>query len=314
VAQLFARKLGTPVTGDIEELTAEARRRLRDEFMTADLGVSGANFAVAETGTIVVVENEGNARLTTSTPPVHVALVGIEKMVPRIADLAVFLTLLPRSATGQPMSSYVSFLTGPRRAGELDGPEELHIVLVDNGRTRLLADAGAREALRCIRCGACQNVCPVYRHIGGHAYDAVYAGPIGSLVSPHLDAAHAPPDLPFLSSLCGACADVCPVKIDIPEVLLHLRREAMAGALPGPPMPARGAQRAAMRAWAAAMRTPRRYAWSFRLFRIMARVFTRNGRIRSLPGPFAGWTDVRDFPLPAGRSFQQIWRDRGRSS
>jgi L-lactate dehydrogenase complex protein LldF len=310
VGRLFAEKLGIPETDDIETLTREARRHLRREFCSADLGMSGANFLVAETGTIVVVENEGNARLTTTAPPVHVVLAGIEKVIPRAADLAVFLALLPRSATGQPMSSYVSLMTGPRRAGETDGPDELHVVLIDNGRSRLLADAAAREALSCIRCGACQNVCPVYRHIGGHAYETVYAGPIGALVSAHLDRAGTPPDLPFASTLCGACADVCPVKIDIPTVLLHLRDQVMRGHLPDQPLPARWLQRLAIRAWASAMASPGRYRLASKLLRLATRIVVRGGRIRALPGPFGNWTRFRDFPVPARKTFHQLWKER----
>ncbi|HVB36949.1 MAG TPA: LutB/LldF family L-lactate oxidation iron-sulfur protein [Vicinamibacterales bacterium] len=313
VARLFQEHLGLPYTEDVEQLTAEARRRLREEFCAAGLGVSGANFAVAETGTIVIVENEGNARLSTSVPRVHVALVGIEKLIPRVTDLAVFLTLLPRNATGQPMSSYVSFISGPRRRDELDGPDEVHVVLVDNGRTELLADAAAREALACIRCGACLNVCPVYRTIGGHAYGPVYAGPIGALVSPYLDPDSSPPDLPFVSSLCGACASVCPVKIDIPAVLVHLRARTMEGSLKVEPMPERRRWRFGMRLWAAAMRTSGGYRLAFALLRRGLKPFTHDGRIERLPGPFAGWTSVRDFPIPAEKSFRELWKHRPRS-
>ncbi|MDE3154524.1 MAG: iron-sulfur cluster-binding protein [Acidobacteriota bacterium] len=312
VAKLFEEHLGLPYTDDVEQLTAAARQRLREEFCAAGLGVSGANFAVAETGTIVIVENEGNARLSTSVPRVHVALVGIEKIIPRATDLAVFLTLLPRNATGQPMSSYVSFITGPRRKDELDGPDEVHVVLVDNGRTKLLADAAAREALSCIRCGACLNVCPVYRTIGGHAYGPVYAGPIGALVSPYLDPQSSPPDLPFVSSLCGACASVCPVKIDIPSVLVHLRRKTMDGTLKVEPLPERRRWRAGMRLWAAAMSSSAGYRIAFGVLRRGLKSFTRDGRIAKLPGPFAGWTEVRDFPVPAPKTFRELWKEEKR--
>ena len=314
VAKLFEQQLGMPYTEDVEQLTLEARRRLREEFCAAGLGVSGANFAVAETGTIVIVENEGNARLSTSVPRAHVALVGIERIIPRATDLAVFLTLLPRSATGQPMSSYVSFITGPRRRDEIDGPDEVHVVLIDNGRTKMLADAAMREALQCIRCGACLNVCPVYRTIGGHAYGPVYAGPIGALVSPYLDPGSSPPDLPFVSSLCGACASVCPVKIDIPAVLVHLRGKTMDGSLKVEPLPERRQWRFGLRLWATAMSTTIGYRLAFGLLRRGLKPFTHNGRIERLPGPFAGWTAVRDFPVPAERSFREMWKDRKRGN
>ena len=194
-------------------------------FQKAGVGVSGANFAVAETGTVVTVENEGNIRMCTTVPRVHIALVGIEKLIPRLADLGIFLRLLGRSGTGQKLTTYTSLLTGPRREGE-DGPEEMHVVMVDNGRTKALADPKMREMLYCIRCGACLNTCPVYRKIGGHAYGGVYSGPIGALVTPEFGGIGQARELPFASSLCGACREVCPVKINIPDLLLHLRSEA----------------------------------------------------------------------------------------
>ena len=309
ISRLFEQRLGLPDTGDIQQMTAEARRRLRAEFAAATMGVSGANFGVAETGTIVIVENEGNARLTTSLPRVHVVLMGIEKVIPRVADLPVFLTLLPRSATGQAMSAYVSFISGPRRREDPDGPEELHVVLLDNGRTRMLADRGTREVLQCIRCGACQNVCPVYRNIGGHAYGAVYAGPIGALVSPFLDAGQAAADLPFASTLCGACADVCPVKIRIPEVLLHLRSRVMSGALPDEPLPQRRLLALTMRGWAAVMRTRPRYNVAASLLRWL-RPLISSPIGRRLPGPLRAWSAARELPMPAGETFTAWWRER----
>lgn len=307
VGRLFAERFAVPFTDDVEALTAEARRRLRREFFAAGMGISGANFLVAETGTIVIVENEGNARLCTSAPRMHVALAGIEKIVPRVADLAVLLRLLARSATGQPMTSYVSLITGPRRPGERDGPDELHVVLLDNGRSRLLADPQIREALQCIRCGACQNVCPVYRSIGGHAYGGVYAGPIGAIVSAHLESSTAAPDLPFASTLCGACADVCPVKINIPDVLLHLRSRVMAGSVPDEPLDRRRRQRALMRAWALAMASPARYRLASRFVRVALRLARRRRTSRWLLGALGAWTGRRDLPSPPARSFRQWW-------
>src|SRR5713226_5782123 len=225
VADLFVEKLGIAREEEIGKQTAIARAVLRKKFLEAGMGVSGANFLIAESGAAVIVENEGNARLTTSAPRIHVALAGIEKIIPRAADLAVFLQLLGRSATGQPLTSYTSFLSGPRRPGELDGPEEFYLVLIDNGRSRILGDAEKRQTLYCIRCGACLNICPVYRRIGGYSYPGSYSGPIGAILTPQFLGLGHEPELPFASSLCGACAEVCPVKIDIPKILLELRGE-----------------------------------------------------------------------------------------
>src|SRR5215813_13227039 len=234
IAELFTAELGMPPTDDIMQLTGTARTTLRDRFATADLGISGVNFAIAATGTIVIVENEGNIRLTTSLPRVHVAVMGIEKVIPRFADLDVFLKLLPRSGTGQRLTTYQSFITGTKRHPSDEGPEELHIVLLDNGRSRMLAHPVTRQSLACIRCGACLNACPVYQQVGGHAYGSVYPGPIGAVITPQLIGIGKAAQLPFASSLCGACREVCPVKIDIPELLLHLRAQITEGTASGP--------------------------------------------------------------------------------
>src|SRR5712692_9443776 len=225
VADLLTDKLGVARETVIEKQTMIARAVLREKFLAADIGISGANFLVADSGAVVVVENEGNARLTTSAPKIHIAVAGIEKLIPRAQDLAVFLDLLGRSATGQPLTVYTSFLCGPKREGEIDGPEEFYVILLDNGRTKVLADREKRESLYCIRCGACLNHCPVYRKIGGHNYPWIYSGPIGAIITPQFHGVSKDPWLPFASSLCGACAEVCPVKIDIPKVLLALRAE-----------------------------------------------------------------------------------------
>jgi len=224
VAGLIGLAAGRPLPADIPTLTAEARRVLRSAFLEAGIGISGGNIAVAETGSVVLVTNEGNGRLVTSAPPVHIALIGIEKIAPTWDDAAVWLSLLARSATGQPLSIYTSVITGPRRAGDPDGPDEVHIVLLDNGRSALLGTS-KEELLQCIRCGACLNVCPVYREAGGHAYGSPYSGPIGAIVAPTLFGARAYEGLPQASSLCGACLEVCPVRIDIPRILLELREE-----------------------------------------------------------------------------------------
>lgn len=308
VSDLFVKGLQAERTEDPERLTAIARRVLRESFARAGMGLSGANFAVAETGTIVLVENEGNIRLCTTSPRVHVALVGIEKMIPRFEDLAVFLRLLARSATGQKLTAYTSLLTGPRRAGE-DGPESLHVILIDNGRTTALADEKMREALYCIRCGACLNVCPVYRKIGGHAYGWVYSGPIGALITPEFNGIGAARELPFASSLCGACREVCPVRINIPDLLLHLRTRAQEENAPGARNAAPRGERASFRFWAWAMKRPRVYAWGSGLLRLAQRLFARNGWIQHVPlFPVSGWTLHRDFPALARRSFRQRWK------
>ncbi|HXF04612.1 MAG TPA: LutB/LldF family L-lactate oxidation iron-sulfur protein [Blastocatellia bacterium] len=309
VAELFRNALGTTVSDDIEELTRTARRTLREKFHRAGLGISGVNFAVAETGTIVLVENEGNIRLSTSLPEVHVALMGIEKVIPRWDDLAVFLRLLPRSATGQKMSAYVSLLTGPRRPDEPDGPDELHVVIVDNGRSAMLADPDLRQALACIHCGACLNVCPVYRTIGGHAYGWVYSGPIGAILTPQLVGLRQAGQLPFASSLCGACRDACPVGIDFPRLLLALRHRAIEGTPDQRPRPA-WRERVGMALWAFVMMSERRYRLAATLARWAQKLFVADGRIRRLPlYPFSEWTKDRDLPPLAPQPFRKRWKD-----
>jgi L-lactate dehydrogenase complex protein LldF len=277
-------------------------------FTKSGMGVTGANFAVAETGTVVLIENEGNIRFCTTAPRIHVALVGVEKVIPRFADLGVFLRLLGRSATGQKLTSYTSILTGPRRPGE-DGPEEMHVILVDNGRIATLADPKMREALYCIRCGACLNTCPVYRKIGGHAYGGVYSGPIGSLITPAFFGIEQSRELPFASSLCGSCREVCPVKINIPDLLLHLRSEAQEKA-PAPPSAGLLPERASIRLWAWVMRRPRVYAWGTRVARWGQGLLARRGWIRKIPFyPASRWTEGRDFPALAPKSFRDQWNE-----
>ncbi len=301
VTELFVEKLGSPRLTRHEELTQEARRHLRGKFRDADLGITGVNFAVAETGTVVVVENEGNARLTTTLPRVHVAVMGMEKVIPDWSSLAVFLEILARSATGQKMSSYVSLVTGPRRKGEEDGPEEFHLVVLDNGRSRLLADPALREALYCIRCGACLNACPVYQRSGGHAYGWVYSGPIGAVINPTLVGYHRAAALPFASSLCGACREVCPVKIDLPRLLLEQRARVLsAGA-------GRWRERFAMRSFARVCSSPRLYAFASRLLRLAAWPWRRGGWWRP---PLVSWGRERDLPAPPPATFLDSWRRR----
>ncbi|HUY28932.1 MAG TPA: LutB/LldF family L-lactate oxidation iron-sulfur protein [Candidatus Binataceae bacterium] len=297
IGDLFHVKLGIPYTPEPAELTAVARSRLRESFLRADLGITGVNFAIAETGSLIVVENEGNGRMSSTLPEVFVAVMGIEKVIPKLADLPHFLEILGRTATGQKLTTYTNFIQGPRAPGELDGPREMHVVILDNGRSAMLADPVLREALMCIRCGACLNVCPVYRRIGGHAYQSPYPGPIGSIISPNLvgsAAAH----LPFASTLCGACKDVCPVKIDIPRILLHLRwKESASPTPPQWPGAARRA-RAGARRFARMARHPRTMRLMGRIVALMLRPLAHDGWIRRMPPPFGNWTKLRDFPAP----------------
>jgi len=298
IGALFVAQLGIPPSSDPQVLAAHARARLRRHFAEAALGVSGVNFGVAETGTFLVLENEGNARMTTTLPRVHVALMGIEKLVPRFADLEVFLRLLPRSGTGQHLTSYQSLFTGPD--GEREGPRELHVVLLDNGRSGLLADELTRQTLACIRCGACLNACPVYQQIGGHAYGSVYPGPIGAILTPQLSGLERAGTLPFASSLCGACKDVCPVKIDIPSVLLELRARAVEGTRTAPPRRGGWLERLTWRLWSLLSAGPRRFALAARL----ARLGERLPLVRRLAPPLAAWSSTRELPRLAPRSFR----------
>ena len=313
IAKLFRDKLNVPTPEKAEEITALARKILREKFVQAGIGISGVNFAVAATGTIMILENEGNGRLSTTLPRTHIALMGIEKILPRVEDLAPFLRLLPRSGTGQRLTSYQSFITGPRRADEEDGPEAFHLVILDNRRTEILADPEARESLACIRCGACLNVCPIYQQIGGHAYGWVYPGPIGAILTPQYVGLPNAADLPYASSLCGACKDACPVKIDIPHVLLHLRKSVKEGQAAHGDRPARAAgkpswaERAVFRIWARVLRSPRLFRLGGWIAARLAAPLAEDGRIRNLPAPFSAWTDTRDFPAPAKESFRDRW-------
>ncbi len=300
VSELFEQQLGIEPTDDEERLTAAAREHLRDVFARAKVGISGVNFAIAETGSIVIIENEGNARLTTSLPDMHIAVMGIEKVIPRLRDLDVFLRILPRSGTGQALTSYQSIITGPER-GDRIGPRSLHIVVLDNGRSKMLREHATREALACIRCGACLNACPVYQQIGGHAYGAVYAGPIGSVITPQIDGFRVARHLPFASSLCGACRDVCPVKIDIPNALIHLRKHIVSHGQPAPIVsPVRA--KTTFRAWRWSMTSDLRY----RMVIAFARFAQRMG-VTTLLGPSRKWGHRRSVPRIAKKDFRQIW-------
>lgn len=308
VARLFQEKLAATDDDvvDVPQMTAFARRRLRAGFLKADMGISGGNFGVAETGSLCICTNEGNGRLTTTVPRVHVALMGIERLVPTLADLGVMLQVLGRSATGQKLTVYSNIITGPRRRDddrdrdESDGPDHLHIVLVDNGRSELLGSDLA-EVLYCIRCGACLNTCPVYQEVGGHAYGSVYPGPVGAVLTPGLRGLAKWHDLPHASSLCGACREICPVRIDIPRMLLKLRDE--------------GTQRGYSPPWiTSGLWVFRQIATRPRLFRraqvlasFATRLLARDGWIRRLPGHFSRWTRSRDFPAFAPESFMSQW-------
>jgi L-lactate dehydrogenase complex protein LldF len=272
------------------------------------MGVSGANFLVAETGTLVIVTNEGNGRMCTTLPDLHVAVVGIDKVVPDWESLTVLLKLLARSATGQKLSTYTSFITGPRRADGEGGAKELHLVLLDNGRSRILQDPIARETLKCIRCGCCLNVCPVYRHVGGFAYGWFISGPIGAIFAPQILGTTAARELPFASSLCGACVDVCPVKVPIVKILLHLRRRVVEGdastASSAPRSLRLGAKLGRI-----SLGTGWLYRSAARVLPILAAPFARDGWIRRLPPPLDRWTRVRPFPAFRG-GFRRIWASR----
>jgi L-lactate dehydrogenase complex protein LldF len=312
VADLFSRSLGIGRETVPENQTQIARTVLRDKFLRAEIGISGANFLVADSGAVVLVTNEGNGRMTSTLPRIHVAIAGIEKIIPRAQDLAVFLKLLGRSATGQPLTVYTSFLSGPRRRDEIDGPDELYVVLLDNGRSRVLSDPGKRSSLCCLRCGACLNHCPVYRKIGGHNYPWVYSGPIGSVISPLFRGLDRDPWLPFASSLCGACGEVCPVKIEIPKMLLDLRSEVNE-------MKARqdqgGLERAGFAAWAWLMSHPRIYGMIGRWGSFAIRILGLGKHPFRLPawlnfGPLGHWNRERDLPPLPRRSFRELWRER----
>jgi L-lactate dehydrogenase complex protein LldF len=303
VADLFSREFKRRVEADPEVLTKIARGELREKFLQADLGITGANFAVADTGTVVLVTNEGNGRMVTSLPRVHVAVMGVEKVVPSLTDLMVFLAILAKSATGQKLSVYTTLVRGPRRAGELEGPEEFHLVLLDNGRIAQLGGP-LREALYCLRCGACLNVCPVYRQIGGHAYGYTYPGPIGILLTAMLEGSRSVKDLAHASSLCGACADACPVRIDIPRMLIELRREVSEQQI------APWVERVAFKLLARLLMRPALYRLAAKAGRLLQRPFARDGAISRLPFCLGDWTRTRDLPAVASRTFQERWSAR----
>lgn len=312
IRELFLRSLDdvpAELSDDPRELVEAARRHLRELFLSARVGISGVNFAVAESGAVSVLESEGNGRMCTTLPEVLISVMGIEKVIPTWRDLEVYLQLLPRSSTAERMNPYTSLWTG---VTDGDGPREFHLVLLDNGRTDVLADAVGRQALNCIRCSACLNVCPVYERTGGHAYGSTYPGPIGAILTPMLAGLDAAGSLPYASSLCGACYEVCPVKINIPEVLVHLRHRVVEHkAHAEQPGERFSAERAAMEIMARVFAGRRRYELAQRVGALGSRPLTRDGRIRRLPGPLGGWTAARDLPAVPAQSFREWWRSRG---
>jgi L-lactate dehydrogenase complex protein LldF len=310
IAALFREKLGVDATADPQELASIARKALRERFLSADMGISGANFLVAETGTLVIVTNEGNGRMCTTLPKVHVAVVGIDKVIPDWESLTVLLKLLARSASGQKLTAYTTFITGPRRNPEEGGPEEFHLVLLDNGRSRMLRDPVGRETLKCIRCGCCLNVCPVYQHVGGYAYGWFISGPIGAIFTPQILGVDAARELPFASTLCGACADVCPVKIPIPQILLHLRHRVVEGDEFEPPA-AQQSLRLAAKFGRLTLSIPWLYRLGTRVLPVLQAPLRSGDWLPKLPTPLNRWTRVRPFPVFRG-GFRRFWARRAK--
>lgn len=299
IRDLFVHELDMPPTDDVRQMASFARQILREKFLGADMGITGGNFIIAETGTLCLVTNEGNGRMVTSLPRIHVAIVGIEKIVATLEDYATLTQVLPRSATGQAMTVYSHMYNGPRKAGEADGPDELYVILVDNGRSDVYKTKYA-QVLTCIRCGACMNACPVYRSTGGHAYGWVYPGPVGAVLTPLLAGLENAQPLPHASSLCGACKEVCPVDIDLPQMLLDLRDDLYQRG------EVEGIWKWGLKLWAFGNQSPTLFELGGRLARLLA-----GGRsLKNLPGPLSGWTAYRDFPPFARIPFRQQWREK----
>ncbi|WP_206830264.1 LutB/LldF family L-lactate oxidation iron-sulfur protein [Alicyclobacillus fructus] len=308
IKALFEQDGGQNLTTETRDLVAFARRRLREMYLTADIGITGCNFGIAETGSIALFTNEGNADLVANLPKTHIVFMGMERVLPTLADLEVFAHLLPKSATGQNTITYLSMITGPRRPGDKDGAEEMHVIILDNGRSRQLGDPDFQAVLHCIRCGACLNVCPVYRQIGGHAYGSVYPGPIGAVLSPLLEGGEAYQDLPYASSLCGACYEACPVKIPLHDMLVKERQRFVAktGGKTG--------EKAAFAAYRVTFADHRRYLRAIRIARRLQGAFARDGVIQAKIGPLAGWTGARDFPALGDVTFREWWIARKRGT
>lgn len=310
VAHLFHDKIpDTPYTEVIEELNAIARKTLRQKFFGGEVGISGVNFAVADTGTLCLVENEGNGRMCTTVPPVHIAVMGIEKVVETLQDVPPLFKILTGSATGQVITTYFNMISSPRKAGEKDGPKEVHLLILDNGRSRIFSDPELRETLQCIRCGACLNHCPVYTRLGGHAYGYVYPGPIGSILTPQMEGLDKAGTMAFTSSLCGACEEVCPVKIPLPKIMRRLRNDSYGETTPSPAVKGQGykknmAETLAWKGWAAMSTHPSLNAVSTKMLGVM------NGKLPKV-GPLKQWTSVRTAPKFAKKSLHQLAKERG---
>lgn len=311
IRDLFSSKMNLPDLNDVpEELAAAARKHLREKFLTVSVAICGANFLIAENGAVCIVESEGNGRMCLTLPRMLIAIAGIDKIIPRFQDLEVMLQTLPRSATGERMNPYNSLWTGVHRG---DGPEEFHIVLIDNGRSRILADPEVRQTLQCIRCAACMNACPVYQQTGGHAYDSVYSGPIGAILTPQLAEMKAGRSLPFASTLCGACYEVCPVKINIPEVLVHLRSKVVEEDK-RTPVGALNVLNLGMQAAKLAFEYTVLFTTGQKLARLGQRVLvSKNGFIEWLPSIGGGWTKTRDLPAIPKSTFREWWNERERA-
>lgn len=302
IKELFTADGGVDLSTDTKVLAGFARRRMRERFLQADIGMTGCNFGIAESGTVVLFTNEGNADMVANLPKTHIVLMGMERVLPSFADLEVIANLLPRSATGQKITTYMSMVTGPRRIEEVDGAKEMHVIILDNGRSKQLGEEDFQEVLNCIRCGACLNVCPVYRQVGGHAYGSVYPGPIGAVLTPLLEEDGAHDDLPYASSLCGACYEACPVKIPLHEMLVKLRqRKVRAGKTTGQ-------ERSLMKGFAWIFSDHRRYRLSMKAGRVVQMAFFKNSQTQMVDGPLSAWTKSRALPELAKTSFRERWK------
>ncbi|MFF2484129.1 LutB/LldF family L-lactate oxidation iron-sulfur protein [Paenibacillus sp. NPDC058071] len=302
IADLLSKEAGQELEPETSVLAGFVRKKLREKFLEADIGMTGCNFAIAETGSMVLFENEGNARMVTTVPKTQITLMGMERIIPSWSDLEVMATLLPRSATGQKLTAYMSGITGPRREADADGPDEMHIIIVDNGRSLQLGDPEFQELLNCIRCGACLNACPVYRHIGGHAYGGTYSGPIGAVLTPALKSNVAEwDDIANASSLCGACYEACPVKIPLHDMLVYLRRRKQEGGH------GNAAESIGMKGFATALGDSKRFRGLLRIGQLGQKLVVRNGEIRTKLGPLKGWNSYRVTPSIPKQTFRQRW-------